>query len=158
MQFTPGTVQAIASDASRCTWRSDSNMYHYFQGVRIPPIHGWRCMPGVYDDPEHEAAGVFSLEQAIRKLTSQPADFFRFHDRGRLQPGLKADINVIDMDALGIAPPLMVHDLPAGGKRLLQGATGYSANIVSGRVTYRDGTPTGALPGQVLRGPQMANA
>jgi N-acyl-D-amino-acid deacylase len=102
--------------------------------------------------------GVFSLEQAIRKLTSQPADFFRFHDRGRLQPGLKADINVIDMDALGIAPPLMVHDLPAGGKRLLQGATGYSANIVSGRVTYRDGIPTGALPGQVLRGPQMANA
>jgi hypothetical protein len=46
MQFSPGTVQAIASDASRCNWRRDSNMYHYYEGVRVPPTHGWRCERG----------------------------------------------------------------------------------------------------------------
>jgi len=99
---------------------------------------------------------VMSLPEAIRRLTSQPADFFRFADRGRLQPGLKADVNVIDLDRLSIAAPRMVHDLPAGGKRLLQGAQGYVASIVSGAITYREAQATGALPGRLLRGPQAA--
>ena len=63
MQFTPGTVQAIASDASQCNWRRDSNMYHYYEGVRVPPTHGWRCEPGAYDDPEHVEAGAIDLAQ-----------------------------------------------------------------------------------------------
>jgi len=100
--------------------------------------------------------GVFSIAEAVRRLTSQPASFFRFADRGLLKPGLKADINVIDLDALSIAPPRMVHDLPAGGKRLLQAARGYEATLVSGIPTYRSGVATGALPGRLLRGPQAA--
>jgi N-acyl-D-aspartate/D-glutamate deacylase len=101
--------------------------------------------------------GVMALPEAIRRLTHQPASFFRFADRGRLSPGLKADINVIDLDSLAIAPPRMVHDLPAGGKRLLQGAQGYRATVLSGAITYRDGQATSALPGRVLRGPQHAS-
>jgi N-acyl-D-aspartate/D-glutamate deacylase len=100
--------------------------------------------------------GVFSLSEAVRRLTSQPASFFRFADRGVLKPGLKADLNVIDLDHLSIAPPRMAHDLPAGGKRLLQAAHGYVATVLSGAITYRNGEPTGALPGRLLRGPQAA--
>jgi N-acyl-D-aspartate/D-glutamate deacylase len=100
--------------------------------------------------------GEMALPEAIRRLTAQPAAFFRMHDRGRLAPGLKADVNVIDLDRLTIAAPRMAHDLPAGGKRLLQAAQGYAATIVSGSITYRDGEPTGALPGRLVRGPQAA--
>jgi N-acyl-D-aspartate/D-glutamate deacylase len=70
--------------------------------------------------------------------------------------GAKADINIIDMDALALHPPIVVRDLPAGGKRLRQGADGYVATIVSGHVTYRQGEPTGALPGRLVRGAQSA--
>ena len=69
---------------------------------------------------------------------------------------MKADLNVIDMAALEVEAPNMVYDLPAGGKRLLQGAKGYEATIVSGEVVYRRGQPTGALPGRLIRGPQAA--
>ena len=75
-------------------------------------------------------------------------------DRGLLAPGYKADVNVIDFDHLTLQPPEMVHDLPAGGKRLLQRASGYLHTIVSGVETYADGVPTGALPGRLVRGQQ----
>ena len=73
-------------------------------------------------------------------------------DRGLLAAGYKADINIIDFEHLQLRPPSIVHDLPAGGKRLLQGARGYRHTIVSGVETYRDGEPTGALPGRLVRG------
>ena len=76
------------------------------------------------------------------------------NDRGVIAPGMKADINVINFDSLKVDTPAMAFDLPAGGKRLLQGAQGYDATIVSGEITYRDGRPTGALPGKLVRGPQ----
>ena len=69
-----------------------------------------------------------------------------------IEVGKKADINVIDMDALTLHAPRMAYDLPAGGKRLVQGASGYSATIVSGVVTRRDGVDTGARPGRLVRG------
>ena len=72
-------------------------------------------------------------------------------DRGVLAPGLKADVNVIDFGQLRVEAPTMAHDLPSGGRRLLQGARGYVATIVSGEVTYRDGQPTAALPGRLVR-------
>ena len=59
---------------------------------------------------------------------------------------------MIDLDALACAPPRMVHDLPAGGRRLVQDARGYRATIKSGTVTFEDGEHTGALPGSLLRG------
>ncbi len=92
--------------------------------------------------------------ELVRRLTSDTAQAAGLHDRGVLRPGLKADVNIIDWDKLGAGSPYVVNDLPAGGKRLLQKVTGYDATIVSGRVTFRDGQPTGTLPGQLVRGPQ----
>ncbi|WP_312846625.1 amidohydrolase family protein [Sphingopyxis sp. PET50] len=79
------------------------------------------------------------IERAIAALTSEPADMVGLGDRGRLTVGAKADVNIIDFDALGLHIPSVVRDLPAGGKRLRQLADGYDATIVSGVVTYRNG-------------------
>jgi N-acyl-D-aspartate/D-glutamate deacylase len=100
--------------------------------------------------------GKFSTEELIRRLTSDPANAAGLHDRGILRPGMKADVNVIDWDRLGAGKPYIAHDLPAGGKRLLQDVYGYEATIVAGQVTYREGQATGALPGKLVRGPQGA--
>jgi N-acyl-D-aspartate/D-glutamate deacylase len=67
------------------------------------------------------------------------------HDRGRVAIGHKADLNLIDFERLSIQQPVMTSDLPAGGNRILQLATGYIATIVSSKITYRNGEPTGAL-------------
>ncbi|MGE0796422.1 MAG: amidohydrolase family protein, partial [Acidimicrobiia bacterium] len=91
------------------------------------------------------------LADAVRRLTSQPADLYGLTDRGRIQVGLRADLNVIDAEGLTLGMPNAVADLPAGGTRLLQGATGYDATIVAGQVTRRDGVDTGARPGRLLR-------
>ena len=91
------------------------------------------------------------LAEAVRMLTDAPARLQRFHDRGRIAPGLKADINVIDMDRLKLFSPRVVRDLPAGGRRLTQSAEGYVATYVSGVAIRRDGQPTGALPGRLVR-------
>jgi N-acyl-D-aspartate/D-glutamate deacylase len=73
-----------------------------------------------------------------------------------LASGYRADVNVIDFDALRIHPPRLEFDLPAGGKRLLQGADGYRHTFVAGEEVYADGEPTGALPGRLVRGAQPA--
>ncbi len=92
------------------------------------------------------------LAWTVRQLTDVPARTVGLGDRGRLAPGFKADINVIDLDRLAVAAPHPVHNLPGGGRRLEQKAQGYRATIVGGDVTYRDGTFTGALPGRLVRG------
>jgi len=94
----------------------------------------------------------FPLEYVVRKQTLDTASLFGLNDRGVLAVGKKADVNVIDMDALALEVPLMAYDLPAGGKRLIQGARGYDATVVSGVITRRHGVDTGARPGSVLRG------
>jgi N-acyl-D-amino-acid deacylase len=96
----------------------------------------------------------FPLPWVIRALTSAPAEEIGLEDRGRIAPGYKADLNVIDYDAIGLRAPRVVHDLPAGGRRILQDATGYDATIVSGVITRRHGAATGNLPGRLQRGPQ----
>ncbi len=98
--------------------------------------------------------GMFTTEELIRRLTSDTAGAAGLHDRGVLAVGKKADVNVIDWDRLGADKPYVAHDLPAGGKRLLQKVHGYEATIVSGQVTFREGVPTGVLPGRLVRGPQ----
>ena len=102
------------------------------------------------------AHGRFDLGYLVKRLTFETARAVGLMDRGILAPGMKADINVINFDRLRVNAPTMAFDLPAGGKRLLQGADGYVATIVSGNVTYRDGKETGALPGKLVRGPQVA--
>jgi N-acyl-D-amino-acid deacylase len=94
----------------------------------------------------------FSLEQMVRKQTLDTATLFGLSDRGVIAVGKKADVNVIDMDALTLEVPRMVYDLPAGGRRLVQGAKGYDATVVSGVVTRRHGADTGARPGKLVRG------
>jgi N-acyl-D-amino-acid deacylase len=92
------------------------------------------------------------LEWVIRKQTHDTAQLFGLGDRGTLEVGKKADVNVIDHANLQLLQARMAFDLPAGGRRLLQEARGYKATIVSGMVTRRDGVDTGARPGQLLRG------
>ena len=92
------------------------------------------------------------LSWMINALTRKPALAVGLADRGLIAPGYKADLNVIDFDRLALRRPQVLHDLPAGGRRMVQRASGYHATIVSGVVTYRDGVATGALPGKLVRG------
>ncbi len=92
------------------------------------------------------------LEHVINKQTKVTADVYGLGDRGSLEVGKRADINVIDLEALRLHVPEMVFDLPAGGRRLIQPVDGYRRTIQSGQVTFIDGTPTGARPGTVIRG------
>jgi N-acyl-D-aspartate/D-glutamate deacylase len=94
------------------------------------------------------------LPWVVHALTRRNAEAVGLLDRGVVAPGYKADLNVIDLDNLTLHAPEMRFDLPAGGKRLLQRVDGYVATIVSGQVISRDGTPTGALPGRLVRGAQ----
>jgi N-acyl-D-aspartate/D-glutamate deacylase len=87
----------------------------------------------------------------IKRQTSETADYFGLTDRGRLQPGLRADINVINFNQLRLHAPELVHDLPAGGKRLVQRVAGYKAVIVAGEPIFEDGVETGARPGKLVR-------
>jgi len=96
------------------------------------------------------------LEAVIRMQTQNTARTVGLYDRGLIAPGYRADLNVIDYDRLTLHAPQVAYDLPAGGRRLIQRASGYVATIVAGAVTYRDGEPTGALPGRLLRGAQSA--
>ncbi|MET0362150.1 MAG: amidohydrolase family protein, partial [Sphingobium sp.] len=97
-----------------------------------------------------------ALPEVVRMLSAANASAMGLSDRGLLATGYKADINVIDYDALKLHRPEAVYDLPSGGRRIVQRADGYAATIVSGQVTYRKGEATGALPGKVVRGPQAA--
>jgi N-acyl-D-amino-acid deacylase len=91
------------------------------------------------------------LPLLVKMQTSETADFFGFNDRGRLQPRLRADINVIDFAALRLRQPEVVHDLPAGGRRLVQRVDGYKATLVAGTPVFEDGEDTGARPGRLVR-------
>jgi N-acyl-D-amino-acid deacylase len=91
------------------------------------------------------------LEQAVRMQTSETAQLFGFADRGRLEPGLVADVNVIDYDNLQLGEVVMAHDLPAQGRRLVQRASGYLATVKSGTIVRERDQATGDRPGQLLR-------
>jgi N-acyl-D-aspartate/D-glutamate deacylase len=98
------------------------------------------------------------IETLVKKQTRDTALAYGLRDRGLIAPGYKADFNLIDFAALRARLPELVYDLPAGGRRLVQRADGYRATFVSGVEVMRDGTPTGALPGQLVRGPQDGGA
>jgi N-acyl-D-aspartate/D-glutamate deacylase len=92
------------------------------------------------------------LEIVVHQLTRRPAAHFGWLDRGLVAPGLLADLNVMDFEGLACAPPRIVTDLPANGRRLLQSANGYRYTLKRGSVTFEDGVATGELPGRLLRG------
>jgi N-acyl-D-amino-acid deacylase len=91
------------------------------------------------------------LELVVRKTTMDTARLYGLGDRGVIKPGFKADLNVLDFQALSLQLPHVAYDLPAGARRLVQGATGYVATIVNGEVTLVSGEDTGARPGRLVR-------
>jgi N-acyl-D-aspartate/D-glutamate deacylase len=99
-----------------------------------------------------------SLAEAVRILARDPAELVGLHDRGLLRVGCKADLNIIDLSRLRLHAPRVRYDLPGGGRRIDQAATGYVATIVSGAVIRRDDQATGARPGRLVRGARTAPA
>ncbi len=97
--------------------------------------------------------GAFTLEEAVRMITYDTATSWGFHDRGLLREGMIADITIFDPDSIEPRMPEVVNDLPSGAKRLKQYAQGMLATIVAGEVVLKENQHTGALPGQLLRGP-----
>jgi len=98
------------------------------------------------------------LGKVVRMQSRDTAEAVELFDRGRLAQGYRADLNVIDYPGLKLHAPEVAYDLPTGGRRLIQRASGYVASIVAGEVTYRDGEATGALPGRLVRGAKPAPA
>jgi len=127
------------------------------------------CLPGLGDAGAHvsqvmdagwasfvlshwvRAQGLYTLAEAVRRMTAVPAAVIGLHDRGRLAPGLMADVNVLDPATVGECQPEIVHDFPGGAPRYIQRATGYKATLVNGRVNLLDGQHTGERAGRVLR-------
>jgi N-acyl-D-aspartate/D-glutamate deacylase len=101
---------------------------------------------------------AFTLEQAVRMITLVPSTLWGFADRGLVREGMAADFVVFDPDTIAAEMPEVVDDLPAGARRLVQRARGVAATVVNGEVLLRDGKPTGALPGRLLRGPLARRA
>ena len=104
---------------------------------------------------DREAGKKLPLEMLIRKQTKDTAETFGLFDRGEIKAGMLADINIIDFEKLNVSHPKMIHDLPLGGRRLVQDATGYVATIKSGEIISENGKATGALPGNLIRGKQV---
>jgi N-acyl-D-aspartate/D-glutamate deacylase len=125
------------------------------------------CLPGLGDAGAHVSqimdsgwgtfvlshwardTGFYTLEEAVRRITAEPARIMGLDDRGSLAPGKRADLNVIDLDALGECMPRIVHDFPNGAPRFVQRGTGYRATLCNGIVISRDDELTGARPGRL---------
>jgi N-acyl-D-aspartate/D-glutamate deacylase len=99
-----------------------------------------------------------AIEEVVKALSADTAKAVGLHDRGIVAPGYKADVNIVDLARIELHIPEVVRDLPGGGRRVVQRARGYVATIQNGVVTYRDGEPTGAMPGRLVRGAQPAPA
>jgi N-acyl-D-aspartate/D-glutamate deacylase len=131
----PRTVMSFSDSGAHVSQMSDASIYTHL-------LAHW-----VRD------TGDFSLEEAVRMITLAPARAWGFHDRGLLRQGLVADVNVFDPDRVAPALPTVVHDLPAGEKRIEQKSVGFLATVVGGQVIIEGGRPTGARPGRLIRGP-----
>lgn len=99
-----------------------------------------------------------TAESIIHRQSRLTAEWIGLWDRGLIAPGYRADLNVIDLANLKLHLPDVIRDLPAGGRRLMQRASGYTATILKGEITHRDGDPTGAKPGRLVRGARAAPA
>ncbi len=142
-------------DAQRAALQRDNSVF----GLSDGGAHcGVLCDASVptymlaYMSRDRSRGPLLPLEFTVHKMTQDTARLYGMQDRGVVAPGYKADLNVIDFEALRLDPPEMVHDLPAGGKRIIQKAHGYTATINRGEVTYENGRHTGAMPGRLIRG------
>jgi N-acyl-D-amino-acid deacylase len=139
MLLDPATTLGLSDGGAHCGLICDASMPSYMLSHWVRGRVRGERMP---------------VETAVRLQTSDTAKLYGLRDRGILAAGMKADVNVIDLDALKLHAPQMVFDLPAGGRRLIQRAEGYRFTILSGEVTFQDGVPTEAMPGKLIRGPQ----
>ena len=141
MMNHPATVLSLSDGGAHCGVICDASFPTYML---------------TYWVRDRSRGGRLPLEQVVAMQTRDTARLYGLNDRGMVAPGMKADLNLIDLEALRILPPEMVFDLPAEGRRLIQRAEGYRATIVSGVVTFEDGVATGEMPGRLVRGPQVA--
>lgn len=139
MMHHPATVLSLSDGGAHCGVICDASFPTYML------THWVR---------DRERGPRLPLEKVVRMQTHDTARLYGLNDRGVIAPGMKADINVIDLDKLRILAPEMVFDLPADGRRMIQRAEGYRATVVSGVVTFEDGEATGEMPGRLVRGPQ----
>jgi N-acyl-D-aspartate/D-glutamate deacylase len=136
MLTSPGTMLGLSDGGAHCSSISDASLPSWML------THWGR---------DRKRGPGLPLELIVKRQTSETADFFGFADRGRLAPGLKADVNVIDFARLRLRVPEIRYDLPAGGRRLVQRVDGYVATLVSGTPVFEDGHYTGATPGRLVR-------
>ena len=139
MLVHPYTVPGLGDGGAHVSFISDASFCTYL-------LTHW--------SRDRERGDKIPLEYLIQSQTRDTARVVGLHDRGILAPGMKADLNLIDFKALAVKKPAMIQDLPAGGNRLLQGASGYRQMLVDGEVVMHDGAPTGAQPGKLVRGSQ----
>jgi len=136
----PATILGLGDGGAHCGLLCDASMTTYYMAR-------WARTERTAGDPDR-----LPLEEVVRKLTSETADAVGLGDRGMIRVGNRADLNVIDIDNIGLKRPTAISNLPNGARMIGQGSTGYDATIVAGQVTYRGGEPTGALPGRLVRG------
>ena len=136
MMVHPGAVMSLADGGAHCGLICDAS---------APTFQLTHWVKG------RSRGRRLSLEEAVRLQTSRPAAVWGFNDRGEVRPGMRADLNIIDLDSLRLTPPRWAADLPAGGRRLLQDAEGYDMTMVEGTVTWEKGVPTGEMPGRLVR-------
>lgn len=135
----PRTMMSLADGGAHCGYICDVSMPTYM-------LTHWAR--------DRSRGPTLPLELMVQRQTRDTAAIYGLHDRGLLQPGYLADVNIIDFDRLRIPPPYVAFDLPAGGRRLVQTAEGYRATFKAGEAIMENGERTGALPGRLLRGPQ----
>ena len=139
MNLAEGTVPGLSDGGAHCGVICDASFPTYML------THWVR---------DRERGERLALEYVVQRQSRDTARQVGLQDRGTLEPGMLADVNVIDFENLTLRAPEMAYDLPAGGRRLIQRAEGYRATIKRGQVIYRDGQATGSMPGQLIRGPQ----
>ena len=137
MLTNPATLLGLGDAGAHCGYICDASYPTYL-------ITHWAR--------DRERGPRLGLEFLVHAQTLRNARGLGMMDRGALTPGMKADINLIDYDKLGMSTPKVTYDLPAGGRRLVQSASGYVATFVSGELVMEDGRATGALPGRLVRG------
>lgn len=136
MMLHPNTILGISDGGAHCGMICDASAPTYLLAHFVRDrVRGPRI----------------GLEQAIRMQTRDTAALYGFTDRGQIKPGLRADLNLIDLATLALPSPQMVYDLPASGQRLVQRANGYRATLLRGQVTFENGEATGVLPGRLVR-------
>ncbi len=145
-EFNLDAVREMQMDEATVTGLSDAGAHVSLIFDAVNPTYQL-----TYWSRDRERGDTLPLAHVIHRATRRNAELFGFSDRGLIAPGMRADLNVIDYNNLRLGPLGLQRDLPAGGARLMQGAHGYLATLISGEVTRRFDEDTGARPGRLLR-------